>query len=567
MTGAEAVVKALIENEVKCIFGIPGLQSLELYNELSLSNIRNVLVAHEVGASFMADGYARASGRPGVCLGISGPGLTNMLTGLAEARGDSSPLVAIIILPADKEEKAFKVHELDDEGLAGKVAKDYRKVEDAGEARSAINRAFHRALSGEPGPVVVGIPADLLKEKVRNEKPTAMNHGQSAYSDSDIDNAVAMIKSSARIGLYCGGGALEAAEEVKLLAERLGASIGTTVSGRGVVSEEEGNCVGFGDGVKGLRQLTDFFKTNDLMIALGCRFSFVPAMGWTLKQPDKMIQVDTEKGNIGRNYAVDLAIEGNCKEVLEEMIVRLEKENGTTCQQKMEREPGNLPVIDYPDADFVRPDNFFRTLREEASDDTLLVTDSGGHQLWALTDYRVTRPRTFISPVDYQSMGFGVPAAIGAKLAKPDAPVICVTGDGGLLMSGFEILTALREQVAVVFVVFNDGHLGLIRDGQKKRYGREECVSLRVPNLEQLAESFGIPYCEVKRDHDSRTVIRSVLENGGPYLVNVNIKYEKLSPFAAQVNRNTFSGMSLKDKVGSVLSLAKGHLKNKLRNK
>jgi acetolactate synthase-1/2/3 large subunit len=164
-------------------------------------------------------------------------------------------------------------------------------------------------------------------------------------------------------------------------------------------------------------------------------------------------------------------------------------------------------------------------------------------------------------------MGFGIPAAIGAKLARPDAPVVCVTGDGGLLMSGFEILTAVREQISVVFVVFNDGHLGLIRHGQRKRYGREECVKLRVPNLELLAESYGIPYSEIKRDHDSRTVMRSVLEKGGPYLVNVSIKYERLSPFADQVNRSTFLEMSLKDKVGSVFDLAKSHLKSKLRNK
>ncbi len=590
-TGAQRVVKALEECGVECTFGIPGAQILELVDALVDANIRNVLTTSELSAAFMADGYARASGRTGVCIAIPGPGFTNMITGLAEAYLDSSPVV-VLVIGMEADGKAFHVHEIAQLDTAKPVTKATVRVDSGDEIDAAMARAFGLAEQGEPGPVVVEIARKCLRERVPRVSPAQSGaeiaadpggpppkgRGGSVGSSSegpDADGEVVgriarMLSEAKHCGIYAGKGAWGAHRQVRELAELLGAPVATTVSGKGVLPEDHELAVGFGFGPSGSAVAEEVFAQCDVVLALGCKFGEMSTAKWGMEVPAKLIHIDTNPAVFDKNYPAAIAMCKDAKLAVEHILRSLKA-------QGVERRVDSALVDNILRAkrlhvegamaqtaeDAVHPSRLLMRLRDIVGRGAVVVTDCGNHQLWAISDCQAFEPRTFLTPADYQAMGFGVPAAIGAGIGCPHKRVVCICGDGGFLMTGFELLTAVREGVDVSVIVFNDGALGLIKGVQEKVFGRSAWVDLVPLNYESLAAAMGVNYVHIHNHQDLAQGLRQMHASDKPVLVNVNIAYDNWPKHTEGAVKSQFKRLPLKEKLSLVGRRAQRMIKNR----
>lgn len=500
--GSRAVCMTLESRGLGPVFCLPGTEIVELLDGLGGSRMRTIVATNELTATFMAVGYARASGRAGLVAAIPGPGLAYALAGLAEARYDAVPL---IVLTGEADRAApFDV------GEAARVfVKDVIDPAAPDELVSAVRHAHDLAVAGEPGPVVLRLPPAMLRAAVRvPADPGPRDPGM--LDEGGVREAVDRLGSASRVLLFAGQGAADAAPEVERLAEELRAAVLSTTSGRGVIPETHALSLAFDSAGHGAEELNALMADADLVLMLGCGLNPNGTLGGALQfDPEKLIRVDASETSLARG-AASLRIVADARAFAAAVLALLPaQERGGWTEDELARwrkrfagprAGGGRTEPMVRGAPGGTAAAFFAALRSALPDDGILVLDSGLHQQLARRHFPVLRPRTLLVPADFQSMGYAIPAAIGAKLADPRRAVVALLGDGGLAISGLELLTAARESLALTVVVFNDGYLNLIRLQQLLRFGRTHAVETAPPDLEALARAVGATYVAVVDD-------------------------------------------------------------------
>jgi acetolactate synthase-1/2/3 large subunit len=528
--GRDILCATLQDLGVEHVFGVPGAQNLPLFESLRRSSLRTVVTTSELAASFAANGYFRSSGKVGVLTTISGPGFTYALSGIAEARLDSAAVLCVVVRATDRPGRFFQLQHIDQKTMVGPIAKRVDIVNDVDELRTTLAEAFFHCSSGEPGPVMVEVAAEALEERaILGPLPTRPEpHGPDA---TELEGILGRLLEATRPLLYVGQGTAGGASELQELAGLLQCPVLTTTSARGVLPEDDPLCIPVDFQERATPIVNDLVESSDLVVALGCKMSQNGAHGFRLRiPPEKLIHVDASDEILSANYPASFNLLADVPALLKLLLrerSRLQTRRSLWQPDQLEqaRERSERAVASFrlePVVSGVTPPTprgFFQLLREHMPRQSLLCTDSGLHQILARRHFRVLAPRGLIVPSDFQSMGFGLAAAIGAKLACPDRMSVALVGDGGLMMSGTELLTAVAQGLALTAVVFSDGHLGLIRAQQMSRYGHTYGTRLQPPDWELFARSLGVAFVRV----DDRTLetIPALLESPGVHLLEV----------------------------------------------
>lgn len=520
-SGADALVRALGEGGVRCVFGIPGTQTVQLFESLRRRRMRTVLATSEMGAAFMAGGWARATGEPGVLITIPGPGFTWALTGLAEAKLDSIPLVHVTIAPAHSPGRRFGQQEIDQRAIAGALVKGIIEPKEAGEIAPAVVEALRLAQTGEPGPVLLQVGAEAL-EGIATDSRSTLPRLESSAPPPAFDAVRDRLARAERPLLFVGQGALGHSEQLQTLAEALPAPVLTTPSARGVLSEDHRSALGF-DGLGGdLAQLNILLDCCDLVLVLGAKLGHNGTCGFGLRlNKDKLVHLDASVEVLGANYPASLAIVGDVGAALSVLVENSYSQSRWTLPEIAGWRERLMPRDGAALEPRIGDGGFFEAFRNALPAKAIVVLDSGQHQILARRHFRVRSARGLLIPADLQSMGFGVPTAIGAALAAPDRPVVALVGDGGFGMTGLELLTAVREKLTLVVLVFADGQLGQIRLQQLAEYGVSHAVKLQNPEFALLAEALGIRY--VLAEEHFEAVLRSAFMAPGITLIEVSV--------------------------------------------
>jgi acetolactate synthase-1/2/3 large subunit len=561
--GAKAVALILKKLGVNNIWGIPGARTLSLYNEIHCLGIDTTLVTNELSAAFMADGYYRVSGKPGVCIAIPGPGLTNMLTGIAEAFLDSSAMLVITVNPK-KNRQSFYIHDIPQLEIVKPVVKKIVVISSISQINELFE-AYHFSCKEEPGPVVVEIGSQVMDQEIEELElvpevfPAPMNIKKEA-----VTKIVQYISEARQVGIYAGRGCIGAGSELLEISKILSAPIATTISGRGVVPEDYELSTGYGFCLTGSPAAYRVFKNCDLILAIGTKFSEMATGGWGLKF-NNMIHFDAAKDNLDKNYSSLFSVQADAKNALKELNKSLSgvkrPVNVKAIEEIKKFKTGHTSTIEKKQNNAsLHPARFLQELRRCLPRDAILSTDVGYHQLWSLSDFEVFEPGTYLTPADYQAMGFGIPAAIGAAMAKPDKNIVCICGDGGFLISGFELLTAIREKINLSVFVFNDGALGLIKGLQETLYNKNVSVNLNNPGFEQLTNSLGVKYFRISDETNLKETLGKVLANKGVNLVDCKIVYDELPRYIKGSIRNSWDQTPLSKKMSILYRYVKCRL-------
>lgn len=540
-TGAQAICTALRVAGVEVVFGLPGTQNIALFEALRKSCLRTVPATNELSAAMMANGYYRASGRVAALVTIPGPGLTWALTGLAEAALDSAALLHLVGKPASSPGRRYQLQAFDQTTMARPVSRAVLALDDVSDAGKVVAEAHAWALAGEPGPVVIEIADTVLHATVSTGVVAGAAHTSKAAPGPVIDAAtldatVDAIANAPRCLILAGQGCQHAAAHVQRLAERLSAAVATTTSGRGVLAEDHPLSLGFECAGNGAGTLNAAIESCDLVLALGCKFSHNGSHGFDLRLPaDKLIHVDTASEVPGANYPVRLAIQADTGAFATALLKRLDQLPSLPAGFDVPtlarlRERGRIEVLgEGPEPrihgighyDSAQPAAFFAALRRAMPRDSCLVTDSGLHQVLARRHFRVLCPRGLLTPTNLQSMGFAIGAAIGACIADPTRPTVALIGDGGLAMSGLELLTAIRQGLRLTVIVFVDGGYGLIRTQQLATHGHPHATEFSGPDCAALAAAVGARH--VRLQGDAEAVLREAITGDGVTLIEVAV--------------------------------------------
>ena len=508
ITGAQALMRALESQGVEHMFGIPGGTILPAYDPLIDSSIKHILTRHEQGAAHAADGYAQASGRPGVCMATSGPGATNLVTGLASAYMDSVPVVAVTGQVSRALIGGDAFQECDATGITIPVTKHNWLVMDPGDIAQTIADAFHVASTGRPGPVLVDIPKDVLQAKFTYHDADPANlpgyQPKTKPNARQIKEAARLILASERPIIYAGGGIVRsgAGDALRRLAELTGVHVVTTLMARGAMPDDHPLCLGM-PGMHGNYTAVTSMQRSDLLIALGCRFddrvtgklaAFAPLA--------KVIHADIDPAEIGKNRAVDVPIVGDARLVIEELISVLESDIAAAGQPDYGAWTGLLndwrsrfPYhYTQPQEGMIKQQFAIERISELTGGNGIYAAGVGQHQMWASQFIRFRRPRTWINSGGLGAMGYGVPAAMGAKVAMPDDEVWCIDGDGCFQMTCQELATMAVEKIPVKIAIMNNGTLGMVRQWQElfyqERYSQVQ-FGWDIPDYVKLAEAYG----------------------------------------------------------------------------
>ena len=544
-TAADALCAALERRGTTHVFGIPGSETIELWDALRRSaGLTSVVPTNELTGSFMAIGHARASGRPGVLSTIGGPGFTYALTGLAEARLDSVPLVHVAALPTRRDDGGPGLQWIAQHEIAGPLVKAIVDLEEPGAAAAAVDEAFDLATTGEPGPVLLQYEPATLAGRARGGG-AGTDETRPDTPAPDVEEVVARVLAAQRPVLLCGLGAVGAAEDVVRLAEALRAPVVTTTSGRGVVPERHALSLVHDVPGASTAVLDELLSEADLVLCVGCRLSHNGSRGFRLRlAPETLVRVDASPDAMGAPYPASLELVADAGAFLAELAARVvpatvastwTEERIADLRRRLAEARSPLPE---PTVAGGTPERFFAALRDALPDETVVAADSGLHQFLLRAHFPVLAPGTLLVPANYQSMGFGIPAAIGASLATGERAV-AVVGDGGLNIAGFELLTAARSGARVTVIVLVDRHFGLIRAQQLRRAGNAFGVDIPVADLGLLARSLGAAHVLV--DDLERGSLREALDACDVVLVEVPT--ESPEPSAKDRARNL--GVSL----------------------
>src|SRR5690554_5301166 len=535
MLGAQALVEALKAEGVEYIFGHPGGAVLHLYDALYDSGLKTVLCRHEQGAAHMADGYARATGRPGVCLATSGPGATNLVTGLATAFMDSIPVVAITgnVPRALIGRDAFQ--EADITGITLPVTKHNFLVRSARELPRVIRAAFHIATTGRPGPVLVDIPKDVGVEELDFDYPETVDlPGYKPTYKGHIRQIMAAAKAIAearRPLLYVGGGAIAsgAHEEVRAIAEKCDLPVAMTLMGLGAFPGNHPQSLGM-LGMHGTAYANYAIQNCDVLIAVGARFDdrVTGALDTFAPRVEQIIHIDIDPAEIGKNVIAHVPIVGDCRTVLSALIKKVPEKKHPEWWAQIDEWRREYPLQYRPGDTEVKPQAVCEAIDEVTGGEAIVATDVGQHQMWAAQYYKVLGPRQFVTSGGLGTMGFGLPAGIGAKLARPDKEVFVVSGDGSFQMNIQELATAAEHNVAVKVVVLNNGYLGMVRQWQEFFYQRRYSDSrMWSPDFVTIAQGYGIKAMRVTEPGDVRAALEEARAHDGPVVIDFQVAREE----------------------------------------
>ncbi|HEV3162421.1 MAG TPA: thiamine pyrophosphate-binding protein, partial [Isosphaeraceae bacterium] len=463
MTGAQAAVAALACEGVRCVFGVPGAQNNEIWDAMKARGLPYLLVTNEMSASIMADGAARAAGEVGVFCVVPGPGLTNAMTGIGEALHDSVPLVGIITdVNRAPGAPIGQVHGLPNVALLRPITKAVLDVEHQGQIPAAIHQAFSIARAGEPGPVGVVIPFPLLTDAWDFDCPLPPPYAL-AFDESAYRQALCMLSNrKLRVGIYAGMGCVEAGPALAAVAEVLQAPVATSVSGKGSIPDSHPLAVGWGYGAQGTRTAERAFKDVDLVLAIGVRYSEVSTANYAVPRHDALIHVDANPNNLGRNVSACVKVCADSRLFLDRLLADSAAIQRPACPSLWKRIQHDRAIdrCEHSQVQItcgVDPMVFLMNLRRSLGPDELIFIDVTASTHWASEAIDVEGPRRYFTPANNQSMGWAIPAAIGAQRVRPDRQVVCITGDGCFLMSAIEMSSAARAGLPVKFFVFDDG--------------------------------------------------------------------------------------------------------------
>jgi len=535
LSGAQILIKSLIEEGVDTIFGYPGGAVLPIYDALYDSDLRHILTRHEQGAIHAADGYARATGRPGVCIATSGPGATNLVTGLANAYMDSVPLVAFTgqVVRSMLGRDAFQ--EADITGITQPITKHNYLVKDAADMAEIVHKAFHIATTGRPGPVLVDIPKDVSAEEVDYAKPGPISlRGYKPTVKGNItavNRAAKAIMQSERPVIYAGGGVINAnaSEELKKLAELIVAPVTTTLMGLGAFPEDHPLSLGM-LGMHGTKAANYAVCDCDLLIAIGARFDDrVTGKVESFAPEAKIIHIDVDPAEIGKNVRVDFPIVGDVKVVLNQLLERLEKKLPGAWQDKVKQWKKEYPLrYDLKDGKAIKPQHLAKKIHEVTEGKAIIATEVGQNQMWAAQFYTYTRPRSFISSGGLGTMGYGFPAAIGAQVGCPKDIVFDIAGDGSIQMNIQELATAVYYELPVNVAILNNGYLGMVRQWQELFYNRRYShTPITAPDFVKLAEAYDAEGYRAEKPEDIEPVLKQAIESSKPVLIDFIVEPEE----------------------------------------
>lgn len=539
MTGAQAIIEALKRENVTHLFGISGGAVLPLYDALYNADVRNILAHHEQCAGHMADGYARACGRPGVCLTTSGPGATNLVTGIANAYMDSSPVIALTGQVPRHAIGTDGFQEADIIGIATPITKFATQIEQVQDIPRTIRQAFYIATSGRPGPVLVDIPQDI--QIITGNMKFVKQVNLPGYKPRDdphpiqVKRAAEMLLQAKTPMILAGGGVIisEASQDLLQLAELIMMPVATTFMGKGSIPETHPLSLGV-VGMHGTVDANRLILDADVLLAVGARFSDRTTGRVDGFCPDaKIVHIDIDSAEIGKNVAIDLPIVADAGKALraihKNLISTSVKREGTPWHKRIQK------VRDYVRDDMetehgaLTPPQLIKQLRELLPIQSIITTEVGQNQMWAALHFQALAPRTFISSGGLGTMGFGFPAALGAKTAQPDVPVVDIAGDGSFIMTEQELATSVLEDIPVIVVILNNSVLGMVAQWQRMFYGGRYSGSLlkNNPDFVKLAEAFSAEGIRINSILEFSKAVRTALKSEVTTVIDVPISLEE----------------------------------------
>lgn len=533
--GAEILLTALQQEDVEVVFGYPGGKVVWIYDALYNSSIHHVLTRHEQAAIHAADGYARASGRVGVCLATSGPGATNLVTGLATAYMDSVPVIALTGQVPTAQLGCDAFQEADILGITLPVVKHSYLVKDLADLPRVIHEAFYIASTGRPGPVLVDLPQDITGMVGEVVKPKELRlpgyKPVSEGNEQQMREAVAALLLAERPVLYAGGGAVisGAQRELKELAERLEIPVTTTLMGLTAFPSSHPLSLGM-LGMHGTATANYAVTDCDLLVAAGARFDDrVTGKADQFAPNAKVIHIDVDAAEIGKNVPVDIPIVGDLRRVLSAILEGLPARDHRGWMERIATWKDRYPLCYKTGEETIAPQQVIQTIASIIDDKATITTEVGQHQMWAAHYLRFSRPRSFLTSGGLGTMGFGLPAAIGAQIAMGDGLVVAIAGDGSLQMNIQELATVAERRLPVKIVVMNNGVLGMVRQWQKlfcqERYAWTSLDS--NPDFVKLAEAYGIRGLRVEKPQRLKEVLEDAFQTPGPVLLDCVVSREQ----------------------------------------
>lgn len=553
ITGAEIFVKSLEAEGVDTVFGYIGAKVIDIYDKLYDSKIRHIMPHHEQGGVHAADGYARSSGKTGVCIATSGPGAANMVTALATANMDSVPLVAFTGQVPNTMIGTDGFQEADIKGITMPITKNNYIVNEVEDLSRIIKEAFHIASTGRPGPVLVDIPSNILKAEAEFHYPDQVD--LPGYSPTyranklQLKRAAELINQAKKPVIYAGGGTIisGADQEIKELAEKAEIPVTTTLNGIGIFDENSYLSLGM-LGMHGTTEANLTISNSDLIIALGARFDDrVTGKLEDFAVNADVIHIDIDPAEIAKIVKTKVPITADVKLALEELLPRIKEVKRPAWLKEVEEWKQLDQKADPEKADKLLPSEIIETLYQLTEGDAVITAGVGQHQMWAAQYYKYSKPRTFISSGGLGTMGYGFPAAIGAKLANPEREVFALVGDGSFQMNIQELATAAKNRVAVKIILFNNQYLGMVRQWQElfydKRYSatclrrqadcppkcsepNENCPEI-IPDFIQVAKGYGIKGETITERKDIRSALENAIKEDSTYILNFMIEEEE----------------------------------------
>jgi len=542
-TAAWLVRRALEQLGVEFTFGIPGVHNLELYDELRESeSISPTLVTHEAGAAFMADAAARISDRPGVLVVVPAAGLTHAMSGIGEAYLDGIPMLIISGGVRTDIPQGFQLHDVDQQALMRTLTKASYRIESYDEVAATIYRAYSTAVAGEPGPVYVELPANMQMLASEVDEPPAFEVSVSRppLDEEAVAAAVELLAAASRPGIFVGWGARHVTEDIRRIAEHLGAPVATTLQGLAAFPADHALHTGMGFGPSAVPAAQNAFRDCDAMLAVGTRFAEICTGSFGAVPPAALVHVDINPHAIGRNHPTPVGIVADARDavpaIAELLLKNTSPRDATALATAIAADKAAWAEEwrSHESSGRVNPGLFFEALRRRLDADAVVVTDDGNHTFLTAELMPIWGGGSFLSPTDFNCMGYCVPACIGAKLAVPQRQVVGIVGDGAFLMTGMETVTAARNGLGIAWFVFNDGELSQIAQAQELPYQRKTCTTVGQLDYRAMAAATG---CEYALAEDNATIELAIghalaaVANNRPVIVDVRIDYSKRTQF------------------------------------
>ena len=559
-TGASLVRHALEQLGIQWTFGIPGVHNTEIYDELNQSeSILPTLVTHEMSAAFMADAVSRTGAGVGTLLIVPAAGVTHAASGIGEAGIDGIPMLIISGGIHSESGTRYQLHEMDQHALLAPITKKTWRVTRHSDVIPTLYEAYNTAVTGEPGPVFVEIPYNISNfiGDVDDMPDFKAPELPPIPPEASIRAAAEALVEARKPGIFVGWGAVDAPDSLKALADHLDAPVATTLQGLSAFPHNHPLHTGMGMGDYSVPAATNAFRDIDCLLAIGTRFSEIPTGSFAIHPPETLIHLDINPDVFSANYPASHTLEGDSRNTVPALLEAVQKlrpepaQSGIRGTIATDKQAYYDQWRQHDSGDRVNPELFFSKLRERLADDAIVIADDGNHTFLAAELMPIHGPRRFFSPSDFNAMGYCIPAAIGAKQAKPSVDVVGIVGDGALLMTGMELITAARCGLGIVMVVFNDGELSQIAQAQQIPYNRKTCTVLTELDYAALSQALGVEYVGIPTNETLETGLAEAFGKAAdnrPVLVDLRVDYSRKTRFTQGVVKTNLSRMTTRDK-------------------